>query len=237
MKTTYIRSIAAAILLMAAMGAWAQTETGWRLGVKGGWAYNSLTIDTQYAYDLRYKGASGWNAGIWGQYLFKEWIGVRADLEWLSRGHKLSRAQEDVKSLRMNQRDGYLTLPITATFRVGGGKWHGYANLGGFVGYWATSYADGHDISLSQPGTNDFLMADISGKRSLDSRRDNRFDAGLVGGIGVEYEFANGWILGVEGRYYYSLTSRTKDYMQHFYNPVYNNTFTLGLTLSHRLPW
>lgn len=59
------------------------------------------------------------------------------------------------------------------------------------------------------------------------SKRDNRFDAGLVGGVGVCYRIHPHIELEAEGRCYYALTSTTKDYMKHTKQPQYNTTFTI----------
>ena len=277
MKKTIIRSLAAAIVMLASIGASAQSkakteakakaevktenswrmsnrlgsyrpggrlssgdwaeETGWRLGVKGGWTYNSLSVNTQYAYDLRYKGSHTFDAGVWAQCMFLPWIGVRADLEWVNKPFRLTRSYSSVQNIEYNQYDGYVSLPVTATIRVGAGRVHGYANLGGYVAYWATSSYDGNALTLSKPELlpQTFYTLPVEGSREFDDRRDNRFEAGLVGVLGLEVEFIPQWFLGVEARYYYALTSRVKDYMPNFYNPQYNNTFTLSLTVSRAL--
>ena len=213
---------------------WAQ---GWRVGAEGGWLYNSISRNMQYAYDFRYEGKGGFDAGLWGQYSFNSWLGVRADLMWLSRGHKMHRTYYYFAPEYYSETDGYLSLPVMATFRFGGGKWHGFLNAGGYIGYWATSHWKGEGFSLTFPET----IPDVTTpepfdcKRQFNSTRDNRFDAGLVAGVGVEYEFLPKWFVGVEGRFYYGLTSMTKNYMQHFRDPRYNNTVTVMLSISRQL--
>jgi hypothetical protein len=58
-----------------------------------------------------------------------------------------------------------------------------------------------------------------------DNRRDNRFEAGLLAGIGVQYAFPV-CTLYVEGRFNYSLTDLQKNYMLQKV-PRINDTITI----------
>ena len=224
------------IVLFAAMSlcSLASNAQGWRVGVEGGWLNNAVSRNTQYAYDYRYQGKNGFDAGLWGQYNFKDWIGVRADLVWLNRGHKMHRNYTYMNKIHYTETDGYLALPVMASFSFGGRKIRGFVNLGGYIGFWATSHWKGTAISLTDPvpGDDAFIPYDYDCKRAFDSRRDNRFEAGLVGGAGIDWEFLDKWHVGAEVRYYYGLTSVTKDYMANFKDPRYNNTLTIMLSFS-----
>lgn len=72
-----------------------------------------------------------------------------------------------------------------------------------------------------------FVFAPYDRRYEFISKRDNRFDAGLVGGVGVCYRIHPHIELEAEGRCYYALTSTTKDYMKHTKQPQYNTTFTI----------
>ena len=63
----------------------------------------------------------------------------------------------------------------------------------------------------------------------FNSESDQRWDFGFLGGIGVEYRFSPHWAAQAEVRYYYDVTSTTKQYMR-VKDYRYNNTtaFQLG---------
>lgn len=76
-------------------------------------------------------------------------------------------------------------------------------------------------------GNESFVFAPYDRRYEFISERDNRFDARLVGGVGVCYRIHPRIELEAEGRCYYAPTSTTKDYMKHTKQPQYNTTFTI----------
>jgi hypothetical protein len=59
----------------------------------------------------------------------------------------------------------------------------------------------------------------------FNSERDNRFEAGLLAGVGLAYELAPCGLF-VTARYHYGLTDLQKDYQKNLV-ARYNNTLTL----------
>lgn len=203
----------------------------WKVGAFAGYDYNHYSIDTQYAYDLNFKGRNGVTVGILGEYGFKDWLGVRCELVYLQKGHKMERLYNETKQ---KQRDNYLELPVMARFSFGSDKIRGLLHAGGYVGYWMSSRIKGEEKSLTYNPDKQIEYEEepneiYSYNKSyvFDSKRDNRFDAGLVGGLGASYRVLPQLEVEVEGRCYYSLTSITKDYMQYSKQPRYNTTITI----------
>lgn len=194
------RTIALAAVMMTTCNAMAQ----WRLGATVGAVNNQLKINTQHQYDWRYDKRWGVQAGVTGQYDFKDWLGVRADLTFQQRGYTQRRTEVNYNC---KYRDNYLTLPVMASFSFGGSKLRGFANVGVYGGYLLGSHCDGEVKDL----VTDVKM-DIDTSVELNSIRDQRWDFGYVGGIGVEYRFHSHWAAQVEGRYYYSVVSKKKQY-------------------------
>ena len=132
-----------------------------------------------------------------------------------------------------DRRDHYLSLPVMARFSFGGEKLRGFLHAGGYMGYWADSRVKGTEISWDNliddflADNESFVFAPYDRRYEFISKRDNRFDAGLVGGVGVCYRIHPNIELEAEGRCYYALTSTTKDYMKHTKQPQYNTTFTI----------
>lgn len=221
---------AAALLLTLAVSVPAAAQ--WRVGVTAGYSYNKLCMDTGYAYDLRYEERGGFAVGIPVQYDFFDWLGVRAEVSFVQKGHKMHRT-DVYNKLHSNTRNNYLQIPVMAHFSFGGQRVRGFLNAGGYIGSWLSSHRTGLAFSWYGFGSGDdngWITPENSHefdeKAPFDSRRDNRFEAGLAGGIGVGYRIMPRLEIQVEGRCYYALTDMQKDYMK-FRTPRYNTTFVI----------
>ena len=188
----------------------------WRVGVNGGATYNHSTISKHYMTDYQWKDRWGVTLGVMGQYDVNDWLGVRAELDWAQKNYRLTRQIFSV--LDYKYVNNYLQLPVMASFSFGGKQLRGFCNAGVYGGYWLTSGREGTDFNNSSEKVYEF-SEDIK----FNSERDQRFDFGFVGGIGLEYRFCQRWAAQVEMRYYYSTVSTQKDYMR-LSDPRYNST-------------
>ena len=102
--------------------------------------------------------------------------------------------------------NNYLLMPVVASFGFGGEQLRGFCNVGVYGGYWLNSHRKGTDFNNVSDYTYDF-DEDVD----FDNDRDQRWDCGFVGGLGLEYHFARHWGAQVEARYYYSTTSFRKE--------------------------
>ena len=190
-------------------------------------------MDTGYAYDMRYEERGGFTVGIPVQYDFFDWLGVRAEGSFVQKGHKMHRT--DVwNKLHTDTRNNYLHVPVMARFSFGGQRVRGFLNAGGYIGGWLSSHREGLTFRWfgdeSEDDVNGWITPgnsyEFDEKVPFDSRRDNRFEAGLAGGIGVACRVAPRVEVEVEGRCYYALTDMQKAYMK-FQTPRYNTTFVI----------
>uniref|UniRef100_UPI00402A0A50 porin family protein n=1 Tax=Alistipes onderdonkii TaxID=328813 RepID=UPI00402A0A50 len=209
----------------------------WRVGLTAGYSRNTLDMDTGYAYDLRYEARDGFTVGIPVQYDFRDWFGLRADLVFVQKGQKMHRT-DTYNAIHTDTRNNYLQLPVMASFSFGGERLRGFLNAGGYVGGWLSSHRKGvtHRFFSDESGDENGVVVpenryEFDEKVPFDSRRDNRFEAGLVGGVGVSYRVAPRVELQAEGRCYYALTDMQKDYMK-FRVPRYNTTFVVQVGCS-----
>lgn len=221
------------LALAAALPSTAQ----WRVGLTAGYSRNTLSTDTGYAYDMRYEARDGFTVGIPVQYDFRDWFGLRADLVFVQKGQKMHRS-DVYQAIQTDTRNNYLQLPVMASFSFGGKRVRGFLNAGGYVGGWLSSHREGvtmrlfSDEGVSQSGLiTPNNVYEFDEKAPFDSRRDNRFEAGLVGGVGVSWRVAPRIELQAEGRCYYALTDMQKDYMK-FRTPRYNTTFVVQVGCS-----
>lgn len=215
-------------LLMAAIFTICGSTTAlaqWRVGVTGGVDYNVHSMDLQYMADFNMQGRWGATLGITGQYNFSNWLGVRADLNWSQKNYRQYRSV--LNEVNYKYRNNYLQLPIMASFSFGGQKLRGFCNLGVYGGYWMNSSRSGSDINTFTQRTYDF-----SEKVEFNNERDQRWDCGLVGGVGLEYRLWKHWALQGEVRYYYSTTSTRKQYMR-VKDYRYNGTTAIQLGASY----
>ena len=187
----------------------------WRVGVNGGATYNHSTISKHYMTDYQWKDRWGVTLGVMGQYDVNDWLGVRAELDWTQKNYRLTR--QILSNLDYKYVNNYLQLPVMASFSFGGKQLRGFCNAGVYGGYWLTSGREGTDFNNSSEKVYEF-SEDIK----FNSERDQRFDFGFVGGIGLEYRFCQRWAAQVEMRYYYSTVSTQKDYMR-LSDPRYNS--------------
>lgn len=226
--------------LAAALSSSAQSMDricSWRVGVLGGATFNNLNLNNQYAYDYRYHDRAGATAGVWAQRDFFDWLGVRAELNWTQKNYRVTRSYPITSFAETNRRNDYLQLPVMASLSFGSERWRAMLNLGIYGGWWAASHWSGTGYAIT-PSPDD-PEADSSypfdSKADFDSRRDRRGDFGLLGGVGVQWQFRLRWQLGAELRCYYSLVSSSKRYMD-ISVPAYNTTGALQLSLAYTLP-
>ena len=190
----------------------------WRIGVNVGGMYNHYVIDKHYFDDYQYKDRWGVGFGLMGQYDILDWLGVRAELDYVQKNHQVQRTLDELDCRITNS---YLQLPVMASFSFGGTKLRGFCHVGAYGGYWLNSRIKGVAINHLI-----FESYDIDEDIPFDSERDQRWDFGFLGGLGMEYRFASHWAAQVEMRYYHSVVSTQKDYMR-VKDPKYNSTLAL----------
>ncbi len=150
----------------------------WRIGANVGLSYNHPTIDKQYMTDLAYKDRCGLDFGLMGQYDFNDWLGVRAELDWTQKNYRQTR--NVVGDQNYKYTNNYLLMPVMASFGFGGEKLRGFCNLGVYGGYWLNSHRKGEDFHNVSDYTYTF-----DEKVEFDDERDQRWDCGFVGGLGL----------------------------------------------------
>ncbi|MBE6273044.1 MAG: PorT family protein [Bacteroides sp.] len=207
--------------LISMLFVFSSVNAQWRIGVTAGATYNHYSIDTRYMNGINYTNAWGGTFGVLAQYDIFHWLGVRTDLNLTFKSHKVEIPQTGTDYKVHN---GYIQLPIMASFSTSYKKIRVFCNLGMYGAYWASTQKDGMEDVGNGTFDDKWLTYDFS------SARDQRFDYGLVGGAGIEWKFKLfkrnwSWQI-VEARIYYSTQSTQKHYMKAD-DPRYNTTFVL----------
>lgn len=190
----------------------------WKVGVNAGATYNLYSLDKQFMTDYRYDGVWGLTLGVASQYSFTEWLGLKAGLNIAQRNYRHTRnAYAD--RLDCLYRNDYLLLPFTADFSFGGRSLRGFLDLGVYGGYWLSGHRSGKEYT-SFGETPQTFSEDIV----FLAEKDQRWDFGYAGGIGLEWRFAPHWAVQAEALGYYSVVSSVKQYMAQVKDYRYNTT-------------
>ena len=86
-----------------------QAAAQWRIGANVGGMDNHYVIDKHYFDDYQYKDRWGVGFGLMGQYDILDWLGVRAELDYVQKNHQVQRTLRDVDYSVTNT---YLQLPV-----------------------------------------------------------------------------------------------------------------------------
>jgi hypothetical protein len=198
----------------------------WYIGLEGGRTYNMLYSSTGYRAFTEYQNKYGWTVGIPVRYQFFDWFALQTAFQYVQKNHGLDRT----KNIHSEWTNSYLELPLLTHFSFGGKKLRGFLNTGGYIGFWADNHIKGSSMGLSVNPFNDVLQDEYESydeKVAWNSERDNRFEAGLLAGVGIQYAFSTCTIY-AEGRFNYGLTDMQKDYMSRQV-PKINDTIIMQL--------
>ena len=219
------------LILLATLASLSPAKAQWKLGVTMGATHNKYSIHTPPLNDVHYTDAWGGfpgcdipigTCGFMAQYDIFHWLGFRTDLNWTYKNYSMSIPEQADYELH----NGYIQLPVMASFSIGNKSFRGFCNLGIYGAYWLSSHKFGKEKVLSHTtvGTN---------KNEFNSHRDQRFDYGLTGGTGIEWRWHKKWSWQiVEVRVYYSTQSSQKQYMS-AKDPRYNTTIALQSGVSY----
>jgi hypothetical protein len=210
------------------VSAQAETTTAehWSIGLSGGYVHNSLSPQSGHRAFTRYEGAQGFSVGLPVQYAWNDWFALQAEPSFIQKGYKQQRSVA-YEAVHSRWRNSFIELPLMARFSFGGERLRGFLNTGAFAGFWLDSHIKGQSMTFMEDYADPeriFYYA-FDEQVPFDTRRDNRLEAGLLAGIGLQYRFA-GYTFFVEVRYYYGLTDLQNDYMLNQV-PRYNDTWLL----------
>ena len=202
----------------------ADEAKGWYVGCVLGGSTNSVFFEKSRWHGITY-GSRGLNLEARVGYQFNEWFGVRSGLNLVSKNYITDLAVDlygTYDTMRTVRENLYLQLPLMADFSVGSEVVRLHLMLGGYAGYWLSQCRTGYVYVSGDP-------TPYSGTTySFVKNYDNRFEAGLAGGVGMTFQVSPQWQLHFEGDYYYALLSNVKKPYKSF-----NRTWTFGMGISY----
>ncbi|MBZ4191927.1 outer membrane beta-barrel protein [Niabella beijingensis] len=216
---------------------WPQFGAGVSLG-----ASQNKTTSNAAPFNSRQKALTGLFLDLQATYDLRSWLSLQADIEYIQKNTRLDRTgfyQDNYTSNYFN----FLQLPVTARFTLGTGKFQGFLNLGGFMGYCLNGRLKGvtsNIIDYAEPTIPNPKISELFGAIHFDENyrfeesRDNRFEAGYVVGGGLQYSASRSCRVFVQTRHYHDITNQYKE-AELFPVRSYNQSFQISIGTSFNL--
>ena len=216
-----------------------KTDTHWYIGVYGGYTHNTVYMGggDKLEYFKEYQPGHGWTIGIPVRYQIFTWLGVQAEPTFITKNYSMYQTGAHNK-LYDEYTNSFVDFPILLHFKLNipNTGLSLFANGGGFLGFWVNAHRKGRGLAMtSAENPADLVYYDYDEDYAFDERYDNRFDGGLLLGLGVQYDLKPVSFF-IEGRYSYSLTDLHKQ-MQRDQIPYMNDTWTVqaGVLFNSRI--
>lgn len=195
----------------------------WSVGIIGGGSYNWQTREAGYAYDMTFTGRFGGYAGVSATYMFFDWLSIRADIMYAQKNYGMRRMLPALLSadVHSNYTNHYLQVPVMADWTFGS-LVRAHILTGIYGGAWLDGQVKRVTLFNEEPQKSKYTF----------SKQDNRFDAGLVGGVGISYDPLQYIRVGVEAMFYYSMLNTMKKQAV-MTDRRYNNTVTFGVSVRY----
>ncbi len=221
----------AVIVTMLSCSSFAQ----WNIGLSGGYAYNHYSYDPQYMVGLDFKGHHGFAIDVPVNYQFNDWFGLSTGLSFQWKGYMLNGSYTPEGSNEpwyfynwLDRKDYYLVVPVMTEYTFGNKEWKGFANVGGYAGWWTCSYYMNVPQMNSTQISQDFHfpLFKLGGiRREFNEAVDQRWEFGAIAGLGIKKSVSKKITLFLVARTFFAFTPQQKDYqIMHF--PSHNITFT-----------
>jgi hypothetical protein len=166
----------------------------WNVGIKAGTNIPRINYDEGYGQRIIEQDFKlGYLGGLSIQYFSQPNIGIQMDLIYIQKGLKTK--LDTITNIQYERTIDYLSFPFLMHAYIGKKKFNISFLLGPYISYALSSEEIFTENNVSH-----------SEKYIFDREKDNRFEFGLQGGIGLRNTFKFG-ILQLEGIYTFSFTS------------------------------
>jgi hypothetical protein len=217
------------------------------VGLEAGGNQNYLITNVSNLISTEYVPKDGFNIDVPIRYKLNDWFAISATPGFIQKNYQFKRT-DYYSGVYEDRRNGYWQLPVSAQFSFGGKKLKGFLDLGGYAAYWGSSRRKGvMPNPLNVPGYNtpntqtagytifDFTTPySYNEKYQFNSTSDNRFEAGIFAGVGINYSLNKKCKLFAEYKYYDALTDQQKNYQQELV-PRYNETGSITVGFLYKL--
>lgn len=201
------------------------------VGIEGGYNKNYLVTNNANRAFTNYTPLTGFSIGIPIEYKVQDWFAIEVEPSLVQKNYNQQRSAFFAGVYQDNLND-YVQLPLMGHFMFGGNRLKGFLNAGLYAGYWVSATVNGkmpNILNIANDGTATSSIYNYENpysyneKYTFSDRKDNRFEAGWIGGLGVSYNLSKRYQVFVEGRLLYSFTDQQKNYSINQV-PRYNTT-------------
>lgn len=195
------------------------------LGLEAGMDRNQLYTNNSYQTFTNYISGNGFTIGIPVSYRVRNWFSVQSSLTYIQKNYEIVRSGF-YAGIHQTNTNSYLQVPLEGHFSVGWKKLRVFADAGVYAAYWAAGHISGTEANILNPvdsvlfspqAPSNELSVDnpynYSEKYAFDSRRDRRWEWGLLAGVGISYQVSTVVQVYIEGRYGKSFSDQQKNYM------------------------
>lgn len=198
-KRIFRLAVAAIAIVMCSASASAQRtyEPHFDIGGKTGVTMSKMAFTPGIEQSMN----MGMTAGICARYTEEKFFGLIAELKIEQRGWKEKFEETD---FNYSRRLTYIQLPLLTHIYFGSDKFKGFVNLGPSVGYMISSSVSAN-FDYHNPGMVEGFPIENRHVNQMSMPVKNKFDYGILGGVGVEFTIKKRHSIMLEGRYYYGL--------------------------------
>lgn len=191
-------AVAMGVLLIAA-GASAQRtyEPHFDIGAKGGVTLSKMAFSPGIEQSMK----MGFTGGLMVRYTEEKFFGLIGELKIEQRGWKETFDETDFS---YNRTLTYIQMPLLTHIYFGNQRIKGFVNLGPSVGYMISNSASAN-FDYHNPGSVEGFPIENRHVNQMSMEVKNKFDYGILAGVGVELILKKKHSIMLEGRYYYGL--------------------------------
>lgn len=190
---------AVAVIVMSHEAASQRTvEPKFYLGAKGGATLSRMQFNPHARQAMR----QGVVMGLTARYTEEKVFGLIGELLFEQRGWR--EGFEPGENFNYSRCLNYITLPVLTHIYFGNERIKGFVNLGPSVSYMISSSITA-DFDYMNPASVEGFPMQYRSVEQMAMEVQNKFDYGIVGGLGVEINIARRHSFMLEGRYYFGL--------------------------------
>jgi hypothetical protein len=213
------------------------------LGLTTGLTENELRISLSSLSYIRNETQPGFCLNAPVQYAWKDHFAVTLSPGLYQKNYTFSRTGPYAGSYE-SFHNNYFQLPLTATVRLGRGKWQGLLYVGGYGAYWASTELNGaipniagvmSGITTGGQTASTFPLTYYHESYTFNAKRDNRLEWGWTTGIGTHYAFNRRYSFLVNGYLSEALSSQERSGTAGV-SPRYNQTWSILAGVMYAFP-
>lgn len=202
--------IISALLLMIVTPIFSSSEIGLSASLNS----STLLTDADYYNERSTSNVLGYSLVMPYQYNFNEKFSIRAEISYITKNYTEDTYQSyDESTTQEFHYNSYFELPLMGRYYFKKIEdFRPFVNLGGYFSYWINASTEGQYLNLSSitgvdnSDDDNYTTIETEGFSS----NDNRYNLGLLGGIGFEFQLKEYLKLAFETRITQDITSLYK---------------------------